>query len=88
MCGISGTIFNKDYYPGMEVRNEELYEIFNSISDIDDTVEKFLDKCWEYKSNINFLRYCNDEQERIKINILSDKIKMTLNYRKNKLTFF
>ena len=69
MCGIAGTIFNHNFPKGSEVTASDLMEIFNDIT-INYNTEKFLDECWAYKSNINFIRYFNDANERKRIDDL------------------
>ena len=43
MCGIVGTIYNKNYHLGTKVNKEQLNEIFALVKNGDEKVEKFLD---------------------------------------------
>ena len=70
MCGISGTIYKKDFSPGTEVTYKVLSDSFQSMINGKEDIDHFIHKCWEYKSNINFLRYCKDDNERENIKIL------------------
>lgn len=74
MCGIAGTIYKRDFLPGKEVKIHELQEIFLAVKKNEQNISVLLEKCWQYKSNINFLRYCKDETERSQIDLLCDKI--------------
>ena len=74
MCGISGTIVNKNFHLGIIVTPEELYSLTQEIKAGKSNVDRLLEKTWEYKSNINFLRYVNDELERESIKKVSDLI--------------
>ena len=75
MCGIAGTIFRKNFILGVEVNKEELQKMYYSVESGRETVENFIEKCWQYKSNINFLRYCKYDTERTQIYLLCNKIK-------------
>jgi len=75
MCGIAGTIYKKDFSPGTEVTYMVLSDCFQSMINGEKDIDLFIEKCWEYKSNINFLRYCKDDNERNNIEILCNRIK-------------
>ena len=74
MCGIAGTIYRKNYYPGEEISIDELNSVLYAIQKEQSTVEDLLELCWLYKSNINFLRYFRDKDERNKVKELSKQI--------------
>ena len=67
MCGIVGSIFKKDFNKGHEVSVVELNIILDNIKSGKKDINTFLERCWEYKSNTNFLRYCSDIKERKKL---------------------
>ena len=64
MCGIAGTVFNKNFIDGIEVRPQEIINTINSFKKEKDTSKNLLDLAWKYKSNINFLRYVKDDKEK------------------------
>ena len=66
--------FNKDFKKGYEVSVVELNTILDAIPNNDNNIKLLLKRCWQYKSNINFLRYFRDENERKKVKELSKKI--------------
>ena len=74
MCGIAGTIYRKKYHAGIEIRVDELERVLHGVQEGNSTVEDLLELCWLYKSNINFLRYFIDENERKKVKELSKQI--------------
>ena len=76
MCGIAGTIYKKNYLPGKEINIDELEKVFHAVQTEQSTVDNFLELCWLYKSNINFLRYFRDKSERNKVKELSKQIKI------------
>ena len=75
MCGIAGTVFNKDFLKGEEVTINDLKESLNSISNNSNNSEILLEQAWKYKSNINFLRFCKDTNEKPDLKILCSLIK-------------
>ncbi len=66
MCGIAGTIFNDDFNNGIEVSIEDIKEALERI-DKDNGSDALLDLAWQYKSNVNFIRFCKDNSERVKL---------------------
>ena len=74
MCGISGTIVKKNYNPGKKVRPEELSDMVNNLKNGNKDIDRLLEKVWEYKSNVNFIRYVNNKAERKLIKIIANKI--------------
>ena len=64
MCGIAGTIYKKNYLPGIKVGVDELTQMFSK-GPTRVTYQEFLDLAWKYKSNVNFIRYCKDELEAV-----------------------
>ena len=80
MCGLSGTVIKKQYNPGKKILPEDLAVLINNISkDKEKNINKLLDQTWDYKSNINFLRYATSEQERKSITTLVNKIENIAN---------
>ena len=75
MCGIAGTVFNKDFLKGEEVAINDLKESLNSIRNNSNNSEILLEQAWKYKSNINFLRFCKDNNEKYDLKILCSSIK-------------
>ena len=57
MCGIAGTIYKKNFLPGIIVKVDELMELFSQVKSGNVTCAEFLDLAWKYKSNVNFIRY-------------------------------
>ena len=81
MCGISGTLYNKDYINGPKVNVDELLQYFNN-DNYHHKISKILDLSWKYKSNINFLKYCKDKCEREKVKNLCNIVdKIILSYK-------
>ena len=74
MCGISGTIVSKDYNTGIKVIPENLSVLLQRIKNEQSDIDLLLEKVWEYKSNVNFVRYVNSKSERDSIDNISDKI--------------
>ena len=74
MCGISGTIVNKNYNQGMKVIPEELSVLLQSIINEQSDIDQLLEKAWEYKSNVNFIRYVKSKTERDSITNIANKI--------------
>ena len=60
MCGIVGSIFKKDFNKGHEVSVVELNIILDNIKSGKKDIKTFLERCWQYKSNTNFFRYCTE----------------------------
>lgn len=82
MCGIAGTVYNREILPGIEIQPENLQEILKNIKNGNDNSANLLDAAWKYKSNINFLRFVKDNKEKnaidevvLSINLLSESIK-------------
>jgi len=67
MCGISGTIFRREFIPGPKVTSGMLQIKFDSLLEGNTSVSEFLDIVWTYKSNVNFLRYCHNKTERVEV---------------------
>ena len=74
MCGISGTIVNKNYNLGIKVNPEKLSDLLQNIKNEKSDIDKLLEKVWDYKSNINFIRYVNNKAERDSIANIANKI--------------
>ena len=74
MCGISGTIVNKNYNLGRKVIPEELSVLLQSVKNEQSDIDQLLEKTWEYKSNVNFIRYVNSKAERDSITNIANKI--------------
>jgi len=74
MCGISGTIVNKNYNLGIKVIPEELSFLLQSIKNEQSDIDQLLEKVWEYKSNVNFIRYVNSKAERNSVTNIANKI--------------
>ena len=74
MCGIAGTVYKKNYLPGIMVEVEELVELFSEVKLGKATCLEFLDLAWKYKSNVNFIRYCKDKLEAVKLKSLLNSV--------------
>ena len=74
MCGISGTIVNKQYNSGVKVNPEELSILIQNIKNGKADIDQLLEKTWEYKSNVNFIRYVNSKAERDSVTNIANKI--------------
>ena len=82
MCGIAGTVYNREILSGIEISPENLKLIISEIKNGNDKSSSLLDAVWKYKSNINFLRFVKDSKEKdaideivFSINLLSEEIK-------------
>jgi len=75
MCGIAGTVYRKEFLPGVEVTADELAAVVSQVKDGKQSVSTLLEKCWQYKSNINFLRFCKDDAERTNIDTISENLR-------------
>ncbi|MDP3981647.1 MAG: SIS domain-containing protein, partial [Chlamydiota bacterium] len=75
MCGIAGTVFNKNFLSGKEIRVSDLEKTFLLIQKDEKNVYTLLDQCWQYKSNINFLRYYRNKSEKENIKKLCAMMK-------------
>lgn len=64
MCGIAGTVFNRKFRPGVPVKREKLTQILANVQNASAKPVQLLDLAWQYKSNVNFLRYCKEPDER------------------------
>ncbi|MBI4366269.1 MAG: SIS domain-containing protein [Deltaproteobacteria bacterium] len=64
MCGIAGTIFTRAYHPGTRVDRAALTRALAVLRRGSRTPDRLLHLAWEYKSNVNFLRYCREPGER------------------------
>lgn len=73
MCGIAGTIYKKDFSNGIEIT---LDTIDHALDDLQDRkkIREFLDICWKYKSNVNFIRYCRNKDERKKLTTICARL--------------
>ena len=74
MCGIAGTIYKKNYLPGIKVEVDELVQLFSKVQLGNATCQEFLDLAWKYKSNVNFIRYCKDELEAVSLDSLCKSV--------------
>ncbi len=74
MCGIAGTVFNHNFNYGIEVSIKDIKDALRCI-DQENGSDLLLDLAWKYKSNINFLKFCKDNSERVKLNKLCLDIK-------------
>ena len=74
MCGISGTIVNKQYNSGVKINPEELSILIQNIKNGKADIDQLLEKTWEYKSNVNFIRYVNSKAERDSVTNIANKI--------------
>ena len=63
MCGIAGTIYNFDFNNGIEVSVEDINRALEGV-DKKNGSDFLLDLAWQYKSNINFIRFCKDNSEK------------------------
>ena len=63
MCGIAGTVFSADFNHGIEVSLNDFNNALQKIENKDGS-EALLDLAWQYKSNINFIRFCKKNSER------------------------
>lgn len=82
MCGISGIIVNKKYFLGSEVYPSDLFDLIEKTKNNDQNINNLLDSVWDYKSNINFIRYCKDPDERKAINEASEQIlKLSITFK-------
>jgi glutamine---fructose-6-phosphate transaminase (isomerizing) len=75
MCGIAGTVYNKKIIDGFEIYPELILQVFNAFRDGTKDSSDLLDVSWKYKSNINFIRFCRDNNERILVNQIAQSIK-------------
>tara|TARA_Y100000739_G_scaffold229854_1_gene246724 strand:- start:7030 stop:10965 length:3936 start_codon:yes stop_codon:yes gene_type:complete len=75
MCGIAGTVYNKDFLPGEEVTIRNLKKTFKNIKNDVHGSEKLLAQAWKYKSNTNFLRFCKNPTEKNELQDLCKSIK-------------
>ena len=64
MCGIAGTVFNKEFLQGEEVTVSDLRHSIENEENNPNFAEELLEQAWKYKSNINFLRFCKDSTEK------------------------
>ena len=85
MCGIAGTIYRRDYQPGVWVDTDDLFGLLEQIENGSVPSSSLLDMAWKYKSNINFIRYCKSSSEREKISLLCDEIFTYSEKRKTEL---
>ena len=74
MCGIAGTLYEKDTKLTGRVYPSELLKKTNEARSKLSEVPSLLDLTWDYKNNINFIAYCNDPNERAKILLASKEI--------------
>lgn len=76
MCGIAGTVYDRNFLDGFEVKAEELIKKIYQVKTDKCPTKVLLDLAWKYKSNINFLRYSKDDKERAllheAINLIDD----------------
>ena len=73
MCGIAGLVFNSKFEEGEKVNLAELEDLIKSTENTHNA-NHLLDKCWQYKSNINFIRYFRNKKERNSINVLGKRV--------------
>ena len=85
MCGIAGTIYSSNYITGIDVKPDDLFTLLRKIQKGNGKCSELLDLAWKYKSNINFLRYCNSSSEQSKIALLCEHILKYSKERKSKL---
>ena len=93
MCGIAGTIYSKKFTKGIFVNDKKLIYQIKAYENKKINSKKLLEIAWQYKSNVNFLRYCRDSKEKFKIKkiiklfleLKNSKIKMIKNINKNEL---
>lgn len=74
MCGIAGTLYNKNFLQGIEVTSKDLIKLLEDVEKNKSNTKDFLELSWKYKSNVNFLRYFSDQNERLQIKKLCKKI--------------
>ena len=83
MCGIAGTIFSRNNKFRKKVTTDDLHKIVQSVIKKEKSINNLLKVCWDYKSNVNFLRFFKSDNERQIIkNISEDILILSKNYLK------
>jgi glucosamine 6-phosphate synthetase-like amidotransferase/phosphosugar isomerase protein len=85
MCGIAGTVFSADFNYGIEVSLNDFKNALQKIENKDGS-EALLDLAWQYKSNINFIRFCKKNSERKKLIELCESIKNHADKKRNAIS--
>jgi glutamine---fructose-6-phosphate transaminase (isomerizing) len=81
MCGIAGTIFNENFPLGILVTLEDISKAFSLLEVGMSSTEKLLQLAWQYKSNVNFLRFCRNKKEQIGLKNICNSLEV---FAKNK----
>ena len=82
MCGIAGTFYNSNFNNGIEVSIAEIKVALEGV-DKKNCSDLLLDLAWKYKSNINFLRFCKENSERVELSQLCLSIKKVAEKKRN-----
>ena len=85
MCGIAGTVFNRNYSNGIEVYASHLFEALNQFKLGELSSNGLLELTWKYKSNINFIRFCKISDERVLIRSFCNSVKSLVKLNQKEL---
>ena len=82
MCGIAGTFYNSNFNNGIEVSIADIKLALEAVAKKNGS-DLLLDLAWKYKSNINFIRFCKENSERIQLSELCLSIKKEAEKKRN-----
>ena len=77
--------FSADFNHGIEVSLNDFNNALQKIENKDGS-EALLDLAWQYKSNINFIRFCKKNSERKKLIELCESIKKHADKKRNAIS--
>lgn len=81
MCGIAGTIYSKKFTKGIFVNDKKFISQINAYKNQKINSKQLLKTAWQYKSNVNFLRYFRDPEEKLKIKKITKLFLELQNYK-------
>jgi len=81
MCGIAGTIFNENFALRTLVTLEDISKAISLLEVGMSSTEELLQLAWQYKSNVNFLRFCRNKKEQVGLKNICNSLEV---FAKNK----